>query len=171
MAQDTLAIDERFFGELREARLHGATTEALREKIRSHFSIPLRGGKDWERRILFGVFRDGDNKEDLVGSLIAIAPGIIVLDADAYDPGLSGILSRPTTASPAIFCSKSFLGITGRYDPRITFYPSTFPENQPRYTICPAWIAIDFGGDGTYLGIDPSRWGNIRAWLDRWLPQ
>jgi hypothetical protein len=160
-------IDADLTEKLRIAWEAGASTPDILDIIRKELGASVAERLKWEHVLLFGRFRETECKEVLVGQLFAVAPGIVILDADSYDRDMSGIVRRSTHGA-SLFTSESFRGATWAH---LIIYPSTFPKNQPRYETYPVWMALEFGGnDGTRQGIDPGRWAVLEPWFDKWLP-
>ena len=146
---------------------------AIIQRLRQEFHIEQLLG--WERLVLCGRTRDNEMNEHIVGWLLAIAPGIVILDTDADDSlrPLSGLLERLDPGYTQLFGLQPFS--PSHFSANLYIWPSTFPEGNRRYEICPVWIDWNIGAghgqDYEALGIDPGRWEVLRQWLDKWLPK
>ncbi|MBI4118974.1 MAG: hypothetical protein HY452_01805 [Parcubacteria group bacterium] len=169
-------ISDEFFRKLQVAWLEwnqeGSRISTIIEMIRQEFGIEQRLG--WERLVLYGRLKDDDMHEHVVGWLVAIAPGIVILDTDNTDhlKPLSGLLERSRPHHNQLF---SLCPFSPRcFSAHLYIWPSTFPRHR-RYEVCPVWIDWQIGaGQGEMymtLGIDPGRWNVLQPWLDKWLPR
>ena len=127
-----------------------------------------------EKFILYGSKVDDSLCEDVVGSLIAVAPGVVILDAghDRFLRPLSGLLVR-TGAGKNIstyFHTKSF---TDNYPAEVSIHSSGL-QPKSKFTKCPACIYWSIGASqGTVymrLGIGHGRWHEMIGWFHHWLP-
>jgi hypothetical protein len=119
--------------------------------------------------LLYGlnqVSADGKRDEFLIGKLIAIAPGLVLLNAFNEEPDLSGFLIRDKSGSFLFSLCPIFplafgilnLGLTRDYEPR-------------KQSSAPITVFVEQGSSGFRIYIDESRWAIMKAWLDRWLPK
>ncbi len=171
-----IQIDDTLFRALQDIwRTQEYRISSIFKHLMTQFQIkePSTG---WECLLLYGREQDGTMIEKSVGRLIAIAPGIVVVDTDEDDylRPLSGLLVRPlppTTYFQVLFRLRSF----SRENPSLSIYPSTFPRVGGRFKFCPTYIHWEMGAGmvASYerLGIDPGRWEIMRSWLDKWLPK
>ncbi len=166
-------IDDVLLEELRKIWEWGKPVSEIIKRLRQEFHIKQRGG--WERLVLYGRTRDDEMIEHVVGWLGAIAPGIVILEAnseDALSP-LSGLLERVESGHPQLFSLRPFS--PSHISAGLTIWPSTFPKKNRRFEVCPAWIDWHIGaGHGEEymtLGIEPGRWEVLEQWLDKWLPK
>lgn len=169
-------VDDALFEELRGFWARWVNTKnptseiivQLRRKFKITDAMPLG------QMVFYGKTRGSEINECLIGRLIAVAPGLVLVDtydSDLFYP-LSGIFERSGPSEAEFFKARCFasrplsLGLWIR--------PSVFPQNQPRFTDCPVWIDIQTGAGHAEgyaaLGVDPGRWEIMRAWLDVCLP-
>ena len=177
MTDEIVQVDDVLLAELRSIWIQEKhRISAIIERLRQEFNIEQRFG--WERLILYGRMRDNEMFENIVGWLVAIAPGIVILDTDDNDHllPLSGLLKRLKHLEPRygqLFVLRPFS--PSHICASLDIYPSTFPKSHKRYGVCPVWISWQIGaGHGeSYmtLGIEPGRWETLKPWLDKWLPK
>lgn len=167
-------VSDELFGQLaaiwrKEFKIN-PVIQALRQalEIQSSF-IP-------DQVVFFGRPNDDELNERLLGHLLAIAPGVVVLDPYLSDPcagdylhPLAGLLQRgPNEVSLFLLRPFSPAHLLASLD----IWPSTFPKRKKgqQFKICSVYASIEIGRDGIKFGIDPGRWEVLKAWLDQWLP-
>jgi hypothetical protein len=174
MIDQVVRINTDLFGELRGIWERGKhPIPAILERLRREIAIEQQS-LEQESLLLYGRIQDNVIVEQAIGSLIAVAPGVVVLNADSdlHLRPLSGLLERVDPHSPALFGLRPFS--PPHLSVILCIWPSTFPKER-RFTTCPVWIDWGIGAgqgesDGT-LGIDPFRWRVMEPWLDKWLPE
>lgn len=143
------------------------------EEIRKRLDIKQTFGL--ENILLFGRPEEERAYEKLAGRLIAIAPGIVILDtgSDGLPQMLSGLLERPPADSiDPTFALRSFS--PPNFFATLYIWPSIDKKGKRQFATYPVFISwqLGFGQGESYerLGIDPDRWKILKTWLDRWLP-
>lgn len=140
--------------------------------LREKFGIEQRPG--WERLILYGRPRDNQIHEEIIGFLIAITPGVVILDADKDNLlyPLSGLLYRIGSPHKQLFGLKPFS--PPRFYASLNFWPSD-ERSKGRFEMCPVYVKWQIGArqGESYgkIGVDPARWEIMRQWFDKWLPE
>ncbi len=128
----------------------------------------------WERLVLYGRTKDNKMHESMIGFLIAIAPGIVMLNTgkDELLFPLSGLLSRTKPSHGQLFEIRPFSPPS--FQASLRFLESKGGSKE-RFKTCPVYVNWNIGsrqGNGYgYIGIDPARWEIMRQWLDKWLPE
>ncbi|HEU0050671.1 MAG TPA: hypothetical protein VFQ60_01280 [Patescibacteria group bacterium] len=143
---------------------------AVIHRLRENFHLKQR--IDEERILLYGRSNDkAAYREFLIGELVAIAPGIIVLDTTYTTRILSGLLERGKENETRLFSLRPF---APQFLPvSLCIRPSSFEKCFEQH--CPVLVSwnVGAGKEESYLnlGIDSDRWKMMKPWLDKWLPQ
>src|SRR3989344_6186559 len=109
MAIKAAKIDDSLFQALRSLwATEDFPFSAITYRLREQFGITHQTG--WERLLLYGRTGDDEMVEQIVGWLIAITPGIIILDTHSDDllRPLSGIVERHTRFDSSLFRVRTF---------------------------------------------------------------
>ncbi len=167
-------VSEALFEELRKIWEKEYSTFPIKERLRREFNMTYKQIYSLERLLFYGRGRENEIMEELIGWLIAVKPGVVILDTTQDNSllQLSGLLERNKSGSAALFCLNQFSRLLSV---GLSVYPSTFPPKQQRYKTCSIWIdwGIGAGHGAIYgaLGIDPERWKILGPWLNEWLPK
>lgn len=167
--QQTVHVGDALLKELKKRWLaEESPISAIIDHLRQKFGITQQTA--WERLLLYGRIDDNEMVEQIVGWLIAIAPGIVILDATSSDllRPLSGIVERYASPHIQLFGVRTFSAESG-------FIPFLDILTSPFIQVCPVWIHWQIGSGegenhGTW-GIDPDRWHLLDQWLTKWLPE
>ncbi|MFA6429101.1 MAG: hypothetical protein WCV84_01225 [Patescibacteria group bacterium] len=144
---------------------------AIIQRLCDEYAIAQRIG--FERLLLFGNHRDNEANETLVGTLIALTPGIVLFDGgEGKDALTGGLFERTTRDAQTPFDTR----VPVPFYAHLCIHLSTFPNaRKPRYKTYPAWIDFQIGNgqgeDYGAFGIDPGRWDYLQTWLNTWLPR
>lgn len=169
--QAVVRVDDVLLEELRRGWTMGTfPTSVVIEHLRRRFNIEQREG--WEQLLLYGRTGDAEEgiAEEVIGLLIAITPGIVILDTslNPFLTSLSGLIERGKFLDMRLFGLRSFF-THSRTPGFLDFLASPSPQ------ICPVWmfyqIADSYSPMPYQLGIDPARWEVLESWLNKWLPK
>ena len=179
MKQDVLVVTDKLIQELRriwikEQHVTLRMSEIIK-RINREFDLTPHDSEA-EIMILYGKRRKPVSiQEKYIGQLIAIAPGIVILDTTIFMSLISGLISRipKDVNTPLLFDLTPFSSETAEAALYICDFSSD--ENKKKLFVdCPVEICWSIGaGHGEsyeYLGIDSSRWEVMEEWLDKWLP-
>ena len=178
MTDQIAHVSDEMMWTLQKAWMAGKEIGEIIVQLREGLSLrKFPRADEAERLLLYGRNREEEAFEHVVGWLVAVAPGVVVLNTDDTEyhtlRPLSGLLVPATATATQLFVLRPFS--PPQYSASLEIWPGTFPERTRRYLTCPAWIDWQIGaGHGeSYLalGIDPGRWEILRPWLGKWLPK
>jgi hypothetical protein len=120
--------------------------------------------------VLYGCHVGDRVWENFLGVFKGIAPGVVFFHSHT-NPELNGFIRRcKNNDLPYIFELFSLMSVAGS---SVYIHPSSWPKqgnrwNQQEIPIVVSWEGV--GGDYGKLGITRSRWAEMEAWFNRWLP-
>ena len=158
----TNTLPDKFVFDVSQAWGEGATIDKVISMTLNKLGLNGYG----EKMLLYGT---SYGLEEYIGELIAIAPGIILLDAK--DRALSGFMSHEKTRDQLFFIhSFSYLGSVAICSAEAKAMQGRIRDKHSYAVIINWQIGAGQAESYGYIGIDPSRWELMNNWLSKWLP-
>lgn len=142
------------------------------EQITQDFKLTSSFLPEIDQRLLFGICpvhaRNGLIQEHVTGKLLALGPGIILLDST--NNVFSGLLKRSPANRESVFYLEPFNRSTDLYiNP---YQPNMKPLLCADFPVSIDWsFGSGQGEDYGRLAIEKTRWQVLEPWLNKWLPE
>lgn len=137
------------------------------EKEEFCYELGLIDSTERETMVLIGSKTDQRTSEVFLGTLTALAPGVVIFDHEGHSH--SGFLERVTNNVCKFQCR------TFHDKSALSFWPAWYPAGANEFHL--AAVYFDFQtivGSGLEsrhkYAIGQDRWTVMEAWLNRWLP-